>query len=167
MEIKSLIGYVIWKIIVCNPFSLWYKNPHLERVAPPRLCPYTIVRPHDCAAHDCAQTRLFPDTIMPIHVCAHTRLCPDTFVTSRVFTQTRLCLTWSCPVAFLPKHDCALHGRAHSTVSRHVCAQTRLYPDMFLPRHDCAHTRTCPFDCAQTRLSSHTIEQRHNFFLSG
>ena len=80
-------------------------------------------------------------------------------------------------------HDCA-----HTCLSPRDCAQTHLFPDMFMPGHNniilcshdpvflrlcpyatqlivpirhCDHTRLCSLDCAQAGLSSHAIEQRH------
>ena len=38
--------------------------------------------------HVCAQTRLSPDTFMPIHVCAQTCLCPHTFVPRKICALT-------------------------------------------------------------------------------
>ena len=97
-----------------------------------------MIEPIRLSPHDCAHTRLCPDTIVPRHVCAHTRLCPDTIVPTHVCAHTRL-----CPDTIVP---------------RHVCAQTRLCPHMIVPRHVCAHTRLCPHTivpthvCAQTHL---------------
>ena len=74
--------------------------------------------------HDCAHTRLCPDTFVPRHDCAHTWLCPHTIVPRHVCAYTRLC--------------------PHTFVPRHVCAHTRLCPHTFVPTHVCAQTHLCP-----------------------
>ena len=76
-----------------------------------RLGPY-MIEPTRLSPHDCAHTRLWPDTIVPRHDCAQTRLWPDTIV---------------------PRHVCA-HTRF---VPTHACAYTRLCPHTFVPTHVC------------------------------
>ena len=84
----------------------------------PRLCPY-MIGPTELWPHDCAHTRLWPDTFVPRHICAQTRLCPDTLVPRHISDQTRL-----CPDTFVP---------------RHICAQTCMCPDT----NYCGQTRSC------------------------
>ena len=97
------------------------------------------------------------------------------------------CMTWQLKnhtrVLYNPMGSWALSGDhtfvpihtwAHTIVPRHVCAQTRLCPDSFVPtdvcaqqpRHVCAHTRipdtfVLTHVCAQTRLCSHKFVPRH------
>ena len=136
-------------------------------------------RPHDWAhtwfgptrliPHDCAQTRLCPDTIVLTHDCAHTWLCPDTIVPRHVCAQTRLCPhtfvpthdcahTWLCPHTIVLTHDCA-HTRlcTHTILPKHVCAQTRLCPDTFVPTHVCVHTRLCPHTFVPTHVCTQIV----------
>ena len=158
---QLLSYYPLIAFAICNRlYSRW---------VPSRLGPY-MIEPTRLSPHDCAHTRLCPDTIVPRHDCAHTRLCPDTIVPTHYCAQTRLCphtivpthvcaQTRLCPDTIVPRHDCA-HTRLclHTIVPTHVCAHTRLCPDTFLPTHDCAQTRLCPHTivpmhvCAQTHL---------------
>ena len=43
----------------------------------------------------------------------------------------------------------------------HVCAQTRLCPNTFVPTHVCAHIRFCPDTFVPTRFSPYTFVPRH------
>ena len=49
----------------------------------------------------------------------------------------------------------------------HVCAQTRLCPDMFVPRHVCAQTRLCPDMFVPTHVCALTCYNRVVTIMSG
>ena len=90
-----------------GPIHDWAHTIEPTRLSPhdcahTRLCPDTFVPRHDCATHVCAQTRLCPQTIVPRHVCALTRLCPHTIVPTHVCAHTHLCHTRLSPDTFVP-----------------------------------------------------------------
>ena len=75
------------------------------------------------------------------------------------FPQTELWTVLSVAMSFFSWRP---HVYAHTYLSPHDCAQTRLCPHAFVPRHVCVQTSLCPHTfvpthCAHTRLCPDTF----------
>ena len=95
--------------------------------------------------------------------CTGNRVCTscDTVVLVEGFHHV-------CAHTYLSPHDCAQTRLCpHMFITRHICAKTRLCPHMFVTRHIFAQTLLGPdmfvprHICAQTHLCPDTFVPRH------